>query len=104
MDTSQISLSRILSASHVDSHTHPMGVKKAWDLAARLHENLGDKEARQRCLKAAVDQTLAMRDQVKGSAAAEAGWINDALLQLRHIDRSAEPGQQYPLLQQGPGW
>jgi hypothetical protein len=65
--------------------TYPMAIKSAWDLAARLYNNLHNKEARQRCLIAAIEQTLAMREQVRGSAAAEAGWITEALQQLRHV-------------------
>lgn len=68
----------------------PLAVKKAWDFAARLYITLNDKEARQRCLFGAVEQTLAMREQVKGSAAAEAGWVMEALQQLRHIDGREE--------------
>jgi hypothetical protein len=73
-------------ANSVPPGTFPLAVKKAWDLAARLYHNLNDKEARQRCLMAAVEQTLAMREQVKGSAAAEASWITEALQQLRHVE------------------
>jgi hypothetical protein len=73
-------------AATIPAGTHPMAVKRAWDLAARLYHNLNNKGARQRCLIAAVEQTLAMREQVKGSAAAEASWITDALQQLRHVE------------------
>jgi hypothetical protein len=66
--------------------TYPIAVKRAWDLAARIYHNLNDQEGRQRCLKAAVQQTLAMRGEVKGSAGAEAGWVMDALQQLRHVE------------------
>ena len=67
------------------SGAHPLAIKGAYDLAANLYHNLKDDVARQRCLKAAVEHTLAMREQVRGSAAAEAGWITSALLQLRHV-------------------
>ena len=73
-------------AATVPASTYPLAVKRAWDLAARLHHNLNNKDGRQRCLIAAVEQTLAMREQVRGSAAAEAGWIMDALQQLRHVE------------------
>lgn len=66
--------------------THPTVVKRAWDLAARLYEKLNDKPGRQRCLKAGVQQLLAMRDEVRGSPGAEAGWVMDALQQLRHVE------------------
>ena len=69
------------------SGAHPLAVKGAYDLAANLYHNLKDDAGRQRCLKAAVEHTLAMREQVRSSAAAEAGWITSALLQLRHITR-----------------
>ena len=72
-------------AASSPADTYPIAVKKAWDMAARLYNNLGEKEAEQRCLIAAVERTLAMREEVKGSAAAEASWITDALQQLRHI-------------------
>ncbi|HUN99048.1 MAG TPA: hypothetical protein VMU69_22805 [Bradyrhizobium sp.] len=73
-------------AASVPAGTFPLAVKRAWDLAARLYEKLNDREARQRCLIAAVEQTLAMREQVKGSAAAEASWVTEALQQLRHVE------------------
>jgi hypothetical protein len=75
-------LEAVAAASPVG--TYPLAVKKAWDLAARLYNKLNNEPARQRCLIAAVDQTLAMREQVKGSAAAEASWITQALQQLQH--------------------
>jgi hypothetical protein len=74
------------AAGAISIGTYPMAVKRAWDLAARLYNNLGDKDARRRCLIGAVEQTLAMRNDVKGSAGAEASWVMDALQQLRHID------------------
>jgi hypothetical protein len=64
--------------------TYPVAVKSAWDLAARLYHSLKDSEARQRCLMGAVEQTLAMRGQVRG-AGAEASWVMEALQQLRHV-------------------
>jgi hypothetical protein len=73
-------------AASVPADTYPLAVKRAWDLAARLYHKLNNKEARQRCLIAAIEQTLAMREQVKGAAAAEASWITDALQQLRHLE------------------
>jgi hypothetical protein len=73
-------------AGTIPHGTYPMAVKRAWDLAARLYHNSNDRDGRQRCLKAAVHQTLAMREEVKGSAGAEAGWVMDALQQLRHIE------------------
>lgn len=74
------------AAASIPGGTFPLAVKRGWDLAARLYEKLNNKEARQRCLLAAVELTLAMREQVKGSAAAEASWITDALQQLRHVE------------------
>jgi hypothetical protein len=73
-------------ASSTPVGTFPIAVKMAWDLAARLYHNVGDKGARQRCLKGIVEQLLAMREHVKGAAAAEANWIEQALLVLRHVD------------------
>jgi hypothetical protein len=65
--------------------TFPLSVKEAWDLAAHLYDMLKNSDAQQRCLAGAVEQTLAMRETVRGSAAAEASWITDALQQLRHV-------------------
>jgi len=73
-------------ASSIPHGTHPTVVKRAWDLAARLYQNLNDKEGRQRCLKAAVAQLLAVRDEVMGSAGAEAAWVMEALQLLRHVE------------------
>ena len=74
------------AAVEIPAGTYPMAVKRAWVLAAQLHTNLKDPASRQRCLKQAVMQTLAMREEVKASPAAEASWVSDALLELRHID------------------
>jgi hypothetical protein len=74
------------AASEIRAGTYPMAVKRAWDLAAQLHFNLKDPASRQRCLKQAVMQTLAMREEVNASPAAEASWVSNALLELRHID------------------
>lgn len=64
-------------------------IKSIWEFAARLHRNADDKAAEQRCLFAAVHQTLEMRKQV-GSAGAEAHWVNQALLELRHVEGQEE--------------
>ena len=74
------------AAVEIPAGTYPMAVKRAWVLAAQLHTKLNDPASRQRCLKQAVMQTLAMREEVKASPAAEASWVSDALLELRHID------------------
>lgn len=60
-------------------------VKLLWELAAQLHHNSGDKESEQRCRFEGVKQTLEMRKQVKGSAMAEAHWVHQAVLELRHV-------------------
>ena len=65
--------------------TYPEAIRRAWDFAGDLYHQLGDHEARQRCLKNSVDQTIAMREQVRGNPAAEAMWLTDALQQLRHV-------------------
>jgi len=80
-------------AGSLPAGTYPMAVKRAWDLAAHLYEKLRDKTARQRCLLAAVEQTLAMRREVKGSAAAEASWVTDALQELRHVEGTEDRRQ-----------
>jgi hypothetical protein len=61
-----------------------MPIKNLWDLAARLYSALGDKNAEQRCRFGSVEQTRAMRKQVHG-ASAEAHWVQQAVLELRHI-------------------
>lgn len=66
--------------------TYPMAVHGLWNFAAGLHQKLEDQQGRQRALKGAVQQTLLMRNDVKGSAAAEAHWVMDALQELRHIE------------------
>ena len=63
----------------------PDVVRQAWDMAADLYHQLGNQEARQRCLKNSADKIIAMREQVRGNPAAEASWLTDALLQLRHV-------------------
>jgi hypothetical protein len=72
-------------AGDVPPETYPEATKKLWVLAARLHEKHGDADARRRCLIEAVEKTLAMRQFVAGSAAAEASWVMDALQELRHV-------------------
>lgn len=63
---------------------YTMPVQALWETAAHLYETLSDEEGRQRCLKGALVQILAMRGQV-GSAGAEAHWVFKALQALRHI-------------------
>jgi len=70
--------------------TYPIAIKAAFDLAAQLYQNLGNQAARRRCLIGAVEQLAAMRSQVAGQAAAEAGWVMEALLALRHIEGMEE--------------
>lgn len=66
-----------------------MPIKSLWSFAASLHRALSDKGSEQRCRFNALQQTLAMRKQVH-SAAAEAHWVQRALLELRHIDGQDE--------------
>lgn len=73
-------------ASSAPAGTYPMAVHGLWNFAAGLHQKLQDQIGRQRALKGAVHQTLLMRNDVKGSAAAEAHWVMDALQELRHVE------------------
>lgn len=73
-----------LGASKGDDD-YAIPIKSLWRLAARLHGNANDKAAEQRCLFEAVKQTLEMRKQVN-TAGAEAHWVHQALLELRHIE------------------
>ena len=72
-------------ATNCPGGTAPWIVKAAWDLAANIYESAENEEARQRCLIGAVEQTLLMRKDVAGRAAAEASHVMDALQQLRHV-------------------
>lgn len=73
-------------ASSAPAGTYPMAVHGLWHFTAGLHQKLQDQKGRQRALKGAVQQTLLMRNDVKGSAAAEAHWVMDALQELRHVE------------------
>jgi len=73
-----------LAATKTDGE-YSLPIKSLWKLAARLHRNAANKAAEQRCLFAAVQQTLEMRKQVS-SAGAEAHWVHQALLELRHVE------------------
>lgn len=73
-------------ASSAPAGTYPMAVHGLWNFAAGLHQKFRDQIGRQRALKGAVQQTLLMRNDVKGSAAAEAHWVMDALQELRHVE------------------
>jgi hypothetical protein len=66
----------------------PDEVAELWRLAAWLHEKAADQAARQRCLLNAAEQTLRMREHVGDSAAAQAHWITQAILELRHVPGS----------------
>lgn len=68
-----------------EEHEFVMPVKALWDLAARLYRNENERDAEQRCRLRSIFQTLAMRKQVT-SAGAEAHWVQQALLELRHVD------------------
>lgn len=69
---------------------YAMPIKSLWKFAAQLHRNAGDKDGEQRCRFEAVKQTLEMRKQVKGSAMAEAHWVHQAVLELRHVEGQEE--------------
>lgn len=64
--------------------TYPEAVKRAWNFAAHNLARLGDKDGANRCARAAVEQTLKMRDQC-GGALARADWTKDAIGELRQI-------------------
>jgi hypothetical protein len=64
-------------------------VKSFWQLAAQLRRNLKDKDGEQRCLFDAAKQTLEMRQQFS-RAGAEAHWVYQALLELRHVEGQEE--------------
>jgi hypothetical protein len=84
-------------AQGAEGEKYAMVVKGVWDLAAQLYANLKDDEAARRCRIGAFEQTLLMREQVRGSAAAEAGWVTQALMQLRHIEGMEEREQALEL-------
>ncbi len=69
-------------------------VREPWDLAARLYEKQKNTDAARRCRIAAFECTLAMRNQVLGSASAQAAWVMDALQELRHIAGLEEREQE----------
>lgn len=73
-------------ATRATDDAYAMAVHGAFVFAARLYEKLKDTDGRQRALKGALQQTLAMRKQVGNSAAAEGHWVMAALQELRHID------------------
>ncbi|MDO8420657.1 MAG: hypothetical protein Q7S99_00695 [Parvibaculum sp.] len=85
---SQISESDI--ANHAEqlaeraADQYPIAVQSILEMAAHLHDKLGNHDAKRRCQLGAVNQTLRMREQVSG-AGAEAHWIMKALQALRHI-------------------
>ena len=81
----QVVLELESAASTLPSGIYPEAIRHAWDLAGDLYHQLGNHQARQRCLKNAADQIIAMREQVRGNPAAEASWLTDALQQLRHV-------------------
>lgn len=69
---------------------YAMPIKSLWEFAAQLHRNAGDKDGEQRCRFEGVKQTLEMRKQVNGSAMAEAHWVHQAILELRHVEGQDE--------------
>ena len=77
-------------ASSAPAGVYPMAVHGVWSFAAGLYQKIKDTEGRQRALKGAVQQTLLMRNDVSGSAAAEAHWVMDALQELRHVEGMEE--------------
>lgn len=72
-------------AASAEPDDYPMAAHGVWAFAARLYERMKDQDSRQRALKGAIEKTLSMRQTVKGSAAAEAHWVMDALQELRHV-------------------
>ncbi|MFN3626212.1 MAG: hypothetical protein ACK4TP_19460 [Hyphomicrobium sp.] len=76
-------------ASASPEGAYPLAIRDLWKLAARIHQTAGEKEAEQRCRRAVVGQTLAMREHV-GDAGAKAHWVNQALSELRHVQGQDE--------------
>lgn len=72
-------------ASKAGRETYPMAVHGLLKRAARLHERAGDTEAKNRSLLAAVEQTLAMRGDVRKDSGAEAYWVDRAIRELEEI-------------------
>lgn len=85
------------TAAAVTPSPHPLAVRAALDLATQLYNGMNDKDGMQRCMKAAVEQTLAMRAQVGNSAMAEAQWVMDALQRLNHVVGMEEREQELEL-------
>ena len=63
---------------------YPMAVQPVWDLAARCHARIGDKETEKRCRLRSVDETLRMREQ-NPQRLAQASWTRKAIAELRSI-------------------
>ena len=68
---------------------HPLAATAALDLAAELHERVGDQVAKLRCRFAAADRRLAMRSHVSGLGAA-AHWVQEALRSLQGVKEADE--------------
>lgn len=64
--------------------TYPLAIKAVWTLGAFAREQAGDTTGAQEFRLKAIDQTLAMRNEVHGASAA-ASWIRTAISELRHI-------------------
>lgn len=72
-------------AARTEPSTYPMVVHKVLKRAAHLYERSRDSDAMNRCLLAAVEQTLLMRKQVQQNSGAEAYWLDIAILELEEI-------------------
>jgi hypothetical protein len=85
------------AAVAVTPSPHPLAVRAALDLATQLYKGVNDKDGMQRCMRAAVELTLAMRSQVGNSAMAEAQWVMEALQRLNHVVGMEEREQELEL-------
>ncbi|WP_319519622.1 DUF4209 domain-containing protein [uncultured Martelella sp.] len=80
-------------AARCDKETYRPAVKSVLQLAAYLYKRLGDDDAKRRCHEHAVDQTLAMRDQLP-SPMVRAYWTRVAIGELREAGGFKERIQQ----------
>lgn len=77
-------------AAKAEPGTYAMAVHKVLKRAAHLYERVGDTEAMNRCLLAAVEQTLLMRNEVQQDSGAEAYWLDNAIRELEEIPGTDE--------------
>ena len=83
----------VAAAAAVQPKVYRLALKAVWTLAAEAHAAAKNPQASRTAQLQAVEQTLAMRDEI-GTPGAAAHWIRTAIHELRHVSDTGAKREQ----------